>query len=323
MLDETSNIDNKSQKQALVLTDDKNHELLNRNMNNESPIKWDVKGMRNSIAAINLVRNKKKMKRYQVVIICMGIQEMMEEKVTSEKVQENLVQAARILSSYGIKVYLSQPLPANVEIGISRALSLCRLISKQKPMGLMTVLLLNELQMYSKAKTVEGDSFVLTEFGAKHCSDIIKSNVVVPESEDKDLSEDSDSASSDDDDDEEYIIVVKVTSQRMKFVIGTDGATVRDIQSKTGTSINKMNFTDGEERVCGFMVKGQKNNVKLARKSILSIAKGQDRRSKENTMPATQKRSLPLCRYFRQGKCQSGSYCNFSHEAAPKRGKNI
>ena len=301
-------------KRALLLVDAVNKDSIEKHMQNSGDVQWEVLGVPDSKTALQIVGNKKRVQNFQCVVIVVGAQEMIMNKIQSETVFKNLKKCSEILTSYrhDFHVVLCETLPIDVKVGTSRVMNFNFRVSKLESEKEHSIIRLQALIEHPKSKTVQGDSIILTDFGAEHCASILKSKTVVPDPVDI-ISDDSS-----DDEEEEVIIVVKVASHRMKFVIGTNGTTVQDIQSKSGADINKMNWVEDGTKFCGFMIKGLKHDVKKAKAEITRIANSSDIDSMVNettsqgpARKANQKRGI--CRYFLQGKCSSGSYCNFLH----------
>ena len=130
-------------------------------------------------------------------------------------------------------------------------------------------------------------------------SDIIKNHVNVPDSKPDD--NDCDIDSSDSDIDSEYFqkFVMEVPENRVKFIIGTNGDTIKDIQEKTSTDINKVKWKEDKRQCIGFLVVGPKISVSEAKVAIDEIVTQNKRR---------------LCRYYLEGDCKNGAKCDFLHE---------
>ena len=133
---------------------------------------------------------------------------------------------------------------------------------------------------------------------SKMLSQTIVEHINIPPVNPSDIEIDTDS-SDDDSDENMYKLVHEVPDDRIRFVIGSNGDSIKAIQEKSSTDINKIKWKEDKKQCIGFLIVGPKYCVVKAKTLIDDIVNQRKRK---------------ICRYYLDGHCNSGSKCNFLHQ---------
>ena len=117
-------------------------------------------------------------------------------------------------------------------------------------------------------------------------------------------------------------ITVEVPKAMMKHVIGIKGRTINQIKKKTNTNMRSIAWKVRGEEVEGFLIQGKLSDLEKGKEVInkMVTAFNDGKTDSGSSVKSTSKaESRPLCRFFKNGACNSGTYCGFSHDLKNKR----
>ncbi len=162
-----------------------------------------------------------------------------------------------------------------------------------------------------RSKSVGADGCTLPNEGALKCARWLLREIKVPDYESSDDTEDGTDSDNDKDDDDNDLSVIRIPQDKVKYVIGKDGNTIRELQSESNTMLKKYVFRERRREATFLLIKGDKSDRKKAKDAIMKVLNEND------------EDNLKICRFYEQGDCRSGSQCRFYDDNANAKSKKF
>ncbi len=159
-----------------------------------------------------------------------------------------------------------------------------------------------------RSKSVGADGYILSNEGALKCARWLLREIKVPDYESSDDTED-DTDSDDENDDDNDQSVIRIPQDKVKYVIGKDGNTIRELQTESNTMLKKYVFRERGREATFLLIKGDRLDRKKAKDAIMKVVNEND------------EDNCKICCFYEQGDCRSGSQCRFYHDNANTKSK--
>ncbi len=159
------------------------------------------------------------------------------------------------------------------------------------------------------SKSVGADRYTVSNEGALKCACCLLREIKVPDYESSDDTEDGTDSDNDKDDDDNDLSVIRIPQDKVKYGIGKDGNTIRELQSESNTMLKKYVFRERGREETFLLIKGDKSDRKKAKDAIMKVVNENDEDKRK------------ICRFYEQGDCRNGSQCRFYHDNANAKSK--
>ena len=109
--------------------------------------------------------------------------------------------------------------------------------------------------------------------------------------------------------DDNDLDVIRLPYDKVKYVIGKEGITIRALQSKTNTMLKKYVFRENGQESSFLLIKGDRPERMNAKTAILRVIF-------ENNEDKCR-----VCQFYEQGEGRSGYQCRFYHDTSSNKSK--